>query len=158
MAKFKFELEAVLEQRRGVERARQLAVAQLEAARMSIEQAIRDCQRQLAREKEDLREHLADARDLGEPRVVDLRTVRMQANASLHVVARAQQAVIQLAGVHHRLDAARLGLIEATTRRRAVEILRERRWEAWNEAQSRVEAASLDEMAIISASRQENVP
>jgi len=158
LAKFKFELEAVLEQRRGVERARQLAVAQLEAARMSIEQAIRDCQRQLAREKEDLREHLAAARDLGEPRVVDIRTVRMQANASLHVVARAQQAVIQLAGVHHRLDAARLGLIEATMRRRAVEILRERRWEAWNEAQSRVEAASLDEMAIISASRQENVP
>lgn len=156
MAKFRFELEAVLEQRRGVERGKQLAVAQLEAARMDLEQTIRGHQRQLVREKADLREHLTSARSSVESTGVDLRTVRLQANASLHLVAKAQQAVLQLAGVHHRLDAARLELIEATTRRRAVEILKERRWEAWKETQNRREAAALDEMAIISASRQED--
>ncbi len=154
MARFRFELEAVLEQRRGVEREKQLAVATLEAKRLEIEDEIRGHQRQLVQEKSDLREHLGSARAGGE-RGVDLRTVRMQANASLHLVARAQQAVLRLAGVHHRLDAARVGLIEATTRRRAVEVLKERRFEAWKDAQDRRENAALDEMAIIAASRQE---
>jgi len=157
LAKFRFQLEAVLEQRRGVERTKQLAVAQLETTRMGIEETIRGHQRQLVREQADLREHLASEQTSREHRGVDLRTVRMQASASLHLVAKAQQSVIQLAGVHHRLDAARLELIEATTRRRAVEVLKERRFEAWKDAQSRREAAALDEMAIIGASRQEDI-
>lgn len=156
MAKFRFQLEAVLEQRRGVERGKQLAVATCEAKRLEIEGFIRACQNQLAQEKNDLRNHLVRERSAHSAGGVDMRTVRAQANAALQLVGKAQQAVFKLAGVHHTLDAARRELIEATTRRRAVEVLKERRYEAWKQEQERREVAALDEMAIIAASRGEN--
>lgn len=158
MAKFHFQLEAVLEQRRGVERTRQVAVAELERQRMDTEDRIRDIQRQIVVEKEDLRDALATpepgARAVGG---VDLRHVRLQAAASLHLVAKAQHTVVRLAGLFKRLDAARLELVKATTRRKAVEVLKERRYEQWRDEQTRRENAALDELSVMRAPRQETV-
>ena len=159
MAKFVFEFEAVLKHRAIVELGRQLEVAALERERGAIEDRIRSYQRQLQREKQDLRDHLVAARegrDESWSGGVDLRAVRLQANASLYLVALAQRAVIELAGAHKRLDAARLRLIEATTARRAVEVLRQRRLEAWEYEQKRREAAAMDELAVMSAGRRED--
>lgn len=152
MARFKFRFEAVLEQRRGEERTRRLAVAALERQRLDIEAFIRDCQDQLTQEKQDLREYLSAERG---GVAVDLRHVRLQAHASLNLVARAQQAVLKLAGVHSRIDAARLELLKATTRRRAVEVLRERALEAWKQEADRRENAALDELNVTRAARGE---
>ena len=66
---------------------------------------------------------------------------------------RQRGAVVRLAGVHQRLDAARLALIKATAARRGVEVLRERRYEAWKREQDRAEAAALDELAVMRAAR-----
>lgn len=185
MARFKFELETVLDIRRNVERNKQLAVAELERERVTIEDRIRGLQRQIVAERDDLRSHLdsvrgarrsspaaansggghpADALDdlfndspvvriPREPAPVDLSAVRMQANASLHLVARAHQEVLRLAGVHQRIDAARLELLKATTDRKAVEVLKQRRYDAWKYEQDRREAAALDEIATVGASR-----
>jgi flagellar export protein FliJ len=165
VARFKFELETVLELRRNVERTRQLAVAELERERVTIEDRIRALQRQIVAERDDLRLHLDSARDqssapdahasalMTQPLPVDLSAVRMQANASLHLVARAHQEVLRLAGVHQRIDAARLELLKATTDRKAVEVLRQRRYDAWKFEQDRREAAALDEIATVGASR-----
>jgi flagellar export protein FliJ len=160
MAKFRFQLEAVLKQRLAAERARQLIVAELETMRVAIEDRIRGYQRQLESERADLREELSRERDgagAGEAwgGGVDLRAVRMQANAALHLVARAQQAVVELAGVHSRIDAARLELLKATMARKAVEKLKERRLEAWREEQSRAEAAAADEISVMHANRRD---
>lgn len=158
MAKFHFQLEAVLEQRRGVERTRQVAVAELERQRMDAEDRIRAFQRQIVVEKEDLRDALSPP--AGGPHAaggVDLRHVRLQAGASLHLVAKAQHAVVQLAGLFKRLEAARLELVRATTRRKAVEVLKERRYEQWREEQRRRENAALDELSVMRASRQETL-
>jgi flagellar export protein FliJ len=156
MAKFRFELEAVLKQRRAVELEKQLVVATLEAQRLQIEDQIRGCQREIVREKEELRDQLQQERSAGEGLgvAVDLRGVRFQAAAGLRLVAKAQHAVLQLAGVHKRLDAARLELLRATTHRKAVETLRERRLEAWRVEQNRKEAATLDELGVMRAARQ----
>lgn len=147
MAKFVFELEPVLKHRLALERTQQLAVAQLQAQRAQIEDEIRSYQRQLQVEKNAMRDALgpAPAREQG----VDLRAVRMQAGASLHLVALAQRAVMRLAGVHQRLEQARQKLIEATTARRAVELLRERQYEAWRREQDRRENTVLDELVVM---------
>ncbi len=153
MARFVFRLEAVLTQREAEERRAQIAVGALERERLAIESEIRMLQGTLVAEKMDLRESLRDER---EERVVDLRHVRLQASAALHVVNRAQRAVIRLAGVHARLDAARLELIRATTKRRAVEMLKQRKFEAWREEVKRRELAAGDELAVLHAARTED--
>jgi len=164
MPKFRFELEAVLKARLAAERQKQLALARLEQERLQIEDYIRTCQRQIRAETQDLRDHLANEReasieqrreswrgDTNDGGGVDIRAVKLQASAALHQVGEAQRAVLQLAGVHTRIERARLELLEATTARKAVEALKERRFEAWREAQNKSEAAMLDEISVMRA-------
>ena len=73
----------------------------------------------------------------------------MQANASLRLIDRAQRAVLRLKGVHDRLDAARLDLVGLTTKRRAIELLKEQRYEAWRRAVQKREQMELDEIAVL---------
>ncbi|MCC6228151.1 MAG: flagellar FliJ family protein [Phycisphaerales bacterium] len=152
MAKFVFQFEAVLKQRRAVERARQLAVASIERERLALQDTISAMQRQIVREKNDLREQLLAAREGAH---VDLRSVRLQAGASLDAVAKTQRAVLQLAGVHSRLDAARLQLLDAATKRKSVEMLKERRFEEWKAEQAALEGRMLDELSVMRAARKE---
>jgi flagellar FliJ protein len=150
MAGFRFKLEAVLELRRREERDRQLVVASLEHDRLALEERIRSLQRGIVQERHDLRDRL------GGGDVIQFANVRVQANAGLHMVARAQRAVLELAGVHQRLDAARAKLLEATRKRKAVEVLRDRRFDEWRREQSRREAAEMDELAVMAAHRKDS--
>ena len=155
MPRFIFELEAVLKQRLAVEREKQLAVATLERERSTLEQAIREHQRDLTLEKEELREQLAGEKEGGT--LLDLRGVRFQAGASLRIITLAQRAVVRLAGVHKKLDVARLALLEAATRRKAVETLKERRFAEWRAELKRRENAAADELNVMLAARAENL-
>lgn len=150
MPRFRFSLEPVLEQRRRAEERCQLAVAELERQRIDIEGAIRACQNGIVREKADLRAALGT----GQGRVA-LRDARMQAAAAFSLDTRARQEVLRLAGLHKRLEAARAELLRAATARKAVELLRDRRWEAWKHEQSRLESAQADELAVMSAARKD---
>ncbi|GJQ28175.1 MAG: hypothetical protein HBSAPP03_00590 [Phycisphaerae bacterium] len=150
MATFRFRFEAVLSHRRAQEQRAQREVAVLERERARVEEAIRAFQRGALAARDDLREHLAAGG------CVDLRAVRLQAGASLHLVHKAQRAVLELAGVHKRLEAARLDLLRAAMRRKAVEALRERRWEAWVQDHKRRETAELDELMVMRAGRAED--
>lgn len=148
MAKFIFQLEAVLKQRLAIERTRQLAVAGVEQERLAAENDLLECQQGIDREKRLMREMLGPAPD-GSPRSVDLRGVRMQAGSSLAMLGRASRGVFRLAAVHKKLEAARADLLKAATARKAVETLRERRYEAWLEEQKKKEAAAMDELAVL---------
>lgn len=152
MAEFRFRLEAVLRQRLAAERTRQLAVAAIERERVAVEDEIRAYQREVEREREELRERLAGGGGDERGRI-DLRAVRFQVGAGLRLLARAQAAAIRLAGVHKRLDTARLDLLAAATRRKAVEILRDRMFEEWRGAARRRDDAALDELAVMGAAR-----
>jgi flagellar biosynthesis chaperone FliJ len=132
LAKFVFELEAVLKKRLAEEREAQ----------------IQEDQRSLAQEREELRDQLA-----GGAAKLDLRGVRFQAGASLRLVTLAQRAVLQLAGVHKKIEVARAQLLQATMRRKGVEMLKQRRWEEWRENQKKLEEAVLDELAVVRAGR-----
>lgn len=155
MARFVFELQAALEQRERVERERQVVVAQLQAEASQLEEFIRGRQRQIEQEKEELRQALVSERAAGASggMIVDLDAARRQGAAALGRIREAQQAALRLAGVLRRLDKARLDLLEAARQRKAVELLRDRRYEAWKLDQARREAAAVDELAVMRAGR-----
>lgn len=149
MAKFTFSLDPLLKARLTVEQRHQRAVAVIEQERRGLEERIRDQQRQIAEGKQTVRGGLIGA--------VDAQGLRQHAASSLHMMRQAQRLVLELHGVHRRLEAARAGLIEAAKARRAVELLRERRWEEWKSAQERAETAALDELAVIAAARSKSI-
>lgn len=151
MPKFFFNLQAALAQRKTLEQQKMLVVADLERARLALEDRLRNMNTRVTEEREELRTQLAGNASSGG--LVDLRGVRFQTNAALTTHVHAQQLVLQLAGVHKRIDKARKDLLEATTRRKAVETLRERRYEAWKDEQKRKETATLDDIAGILTSR-----
>lgn len=163
MARFRFNLEHVLEQRQRAERDAQIAFAAIERERVALEMQIRGFQQTLVGFKRDLRGALA-----GGPPVsgdggsalrapITLTNVRLQAGASLLVMGKAQSAVVQLAGVHKRLETARAALLDAARARQAVELLRERRFEQWKREQAKQEAMELDDLSTMRAGRDDGL-
>jgi flagellar export protein FliJ len=140
VARFRFELEALLTARRNTERERQRAVAVLEQERLTIEARIRAHQGGIVSGKSTVREQLVGSVDVG--------TLRAHAGRALHHVRAAQQEVVTLAGVQRRLLKARADLVEAARARRAIERLRERRFAAWKARLDKLEAGRLDELAM----------
>ncbi len=147
MAKFAFRLEPLLKARRRAEQDAQRAVARILRQRMTLEDTLRGFQQKISHGKESLRGSLAGS--------IDMRALRLEAGASLHLVRKAQQVVLQLAGLGQRQAPARAKRIEARKRRRALELLRERRLEQWRTALDKAEDAQLDELATNAAARKE---
>ncbi|MHC4909881.1 MAG: flagellar export protein FliJ [Planctomycetota bacterium] len=150
MPRFRFALEPLLKARRAEEQREQRAVAVIEREHQQLLEAIRRRQQELSAAKHDLRGELVGA--------INARDLRMLADGSLHQMRHAQRLVLELAGVDKRLEVARGVLIEAARRRRAVEMLRERRFEAWKRDMDRLETNRLDELATMTAARTENTP
>jgi len=150
MAKFRFNLETLLDQRKRVEEAKQRDLASIERERLEIERQIVEVQGAIAEQKRDLRAALAPTR--GRPEV-DLRGARLQSHASLHSLAALQRLALKLAGVHQRIERARAELLRATADRKAVELLRQRRYDAWVREENKKEAAAVDDMVNARAAR-----
>lgn len=138
MARFRFQLEPVLKVRKRAEERAQLALAALDRQRLELEETLRRRQEEIRREKDALRGRLVG--DL------DVRGLRLQAGSSVHLVRKAQQAVLALAGLHWRLGEARAALVEAARSRRAMELLRERRYGEWKAGLAKAETAELDDL------------
>jgi len=151
LAKFVFRLESLLRARIAEERARQMELAAVERERVMLEDEIRGYQSTITAEREDMRDRLAP----GAP--VQLINVRLQSNAAFHASALAGQAAIRLAGVYRKVEAARRNLLEAAKKRKAVEKLRENRLDEWKAEQKARDAAAIDEMAVMRASRGESL-
>jgi flagellar biosynthesis chaperone FliJ len=156
MARFEFSLEAALEQRRRVERERQLAVAKLEQSRVQIESRVKAVQQRLTTERDELRTLLspgAGGRGGGGGGVatVSVTSIRMQATAGLHGLSELRTLAIELAGVLKRLEGARSQLLAAAVARKAVEKLREQRLAEWKREQDHREAAELDDLTLMRA-------
>ncbi len=140
--KFKFRLQPVLEQRERIEQEKQHRFAELDRERIAVEETMRQCQQNIHNAKIDLRDRLGGA---GAGVMVVIPEVRAQANASLHMEAKARQAAMTLAGAYKRMEHARAELLRAATARRAVELLRDRWHEEWRQSQRRADAAQVDE-------------
>lgn len=147
MPKFRFKLEALLDSRRRDERDHQIEFATIDRERIGLEDAIRSRHTAARRGRDDLRRAL----EPGEPRTII--GVRLQAKSSLMLESQTQRLAIELAGVLKRLGEARTRLLEAARARKAVELLREKRFEEWKRDQDRRETAEQDDLVTERAGR-----
>ena len=147
MVRFRFALDPLLKVRHRHEQVAQREVAELQRERLTMEDRIRAKQRLLAEGRLARRTALTGT--------LNIDALRGHAGSTLRVMRDAQRDVLELAGVHKRLESARAKLIDATRARRAVELLRERRYEVWRREHERRETAALDELATIAAGRKE---
>ncbi len=149
MPRFVFRLQPVLEMREREEQDKKLALAELQRERLTLESMIRGYQRNIETEQASLASMLTNSAG------VDLRGARLQANAALSNRFSAQRAVLELAGVHKKIEHARYELTQASTQRKAVELLRDRQREAFESEQRRRESIELDDMSVMRHSRRD---
>ncbi len=145
MAKFVFRLEPLLTARRHAEQDARRVVAVIERERLGLEDELRRHQQQIMSDKQQMRGSMTGS--------LDMRSLRQSAGVTLHGIRKAQQAVLKLAGVSQRMESARAKLLKTRTRRRAIELLREKRFDQWKMVQSKAETAALDELAVGRAAR-----
>jgi flagellar FliJ protein len=145
MPRFRFKLDPVLETRRRAEQAKQRVVADLDRRRLEMEETLRRRQAAITAGKDSRRDQLVGR--------LDIAALRAHAGSTLQVIRDAHRILLELAGVHKQLDAARAELIEASRDRRAIELLRERRFEEWKKRVNKAEDAVIDELAVQSAAR-----
>lgn len=153
MAKFRFNLEPVLQQRRAGEREKQRVVGELERERLGMEARLRAWNESVRGGRDELRGALGSA-DGG---MMAIAEVRMHASASLRMVGEAERLAVSLAGLYRRIERARVELLEAARSRRAVEMLRERRFEEWKNEQEKRERDAVDEIAVMRAARAKEI-
>ena len=147
MARFRFRLQTLLRQREIAEQTHRRAVADLERQRLELEGRIRRHQEAISSGKQDLRDQLVGRLDGSQ--------LRGQAAMAMRAMRDAQQLVLELAGLHRRIETAREGLREASARRRALELLRDRQYARWQEQITRREDAMIDDLVAARASREQ---
>lgn len=140
MARFRFKFDAVLRVRRIAEDEAQRALAARLRERMNLADELRGMQETIVTSRHDLAGGLRGK--------VNLDEVAGFARYSLQVRARAQSIVLKLAGVEKTIETARQRLLEATRKRKALELLEERHRNAWIADQEKRETAKLDELAV----------
>jgi flagellar FliJ protein len=145
MKRFVFSLQALLDARQRDEDACRRRVGQFERERQAVESRIRIQQDLIGQSRLQMAGQLVGA--------IDVARLRGEGATSLRAIRAAQKLVLELAGVHKRLERARTDLLAATKKRRAVELLRDRRFAEWKAAMEKAETAAIDELAVQNARR-----
>lgn len=146
MAKFVFKLEPVLKQRQMIEDQKQRELAKLIRHRMIFHNQLRSIQGELSDSKRQLSDGLVGN--------VDMTRVSQFARFSGQSQVRAHTIVRQLAGLETRITDAQKQLVEAMRQRKALDLLRDKQYQAWKRTQLRREASRLDDLATQSYTRQ----
>jgi len=147
MGRFVFKLQTLLDMRKREEDAVLRTLTGLLNRKTSIEERLRRQQIEFMESKQTMRDKMVG--------VLDTDALRLHAHNSLNVMRAAQTSAIELAGLGNRINHVREQLTSARTKRRAVELLKERRFEEWRRAEERREVADLDELATASFAKKE---
>jgi len=136
---FQFRYQTLLDRRREDEQQRQREVARCLRTRMILLDQLRGMQQTISTAK-----HEATAGLVGR---VDVEAIRQIAAYSGQSTARGHAIVRKLASVEQEVTAARASLLDATRKRKALELLRDRERRAWQRGLDAREAAELDDLA-----------
>ena len=147
MAKFIFRLQTVLRHRLMIEDQRQRQLARFLRERMILLDQLRLLQQTIGQSKRDLGESLTGQVDMGQ--------VAQFARFSGQATQRAQQLVVRLSVVEKQIEEARQNLLAATKDRKAMELLRDRHRELWQQEEEHKENAIIDEMGLQTFMRQQ---
>ena len=139
MKKFQFKLTAVLRLRLHEEQEAQRELAELQQQADGLKGHLRTMQGHLEETRLEQREAVSGR--------VDLVAMRGAAKSAMQIARRADEIVRALAQFQPRLETARQNLVEKTRARRAIELLKERRYEEWKNEAEREEQATIDELA-----------
>jgi len=139
MAVFRFQFETVLRHRRSLEEARLRELRALADQRAAMQAEIRGLQEAITRSRRELGGSL-----IGK---VDLVQVARFAQFGGQTRFRVQGIALGMAALERSIGQATQLVVEARRDRRALEVLRERRFEAWKREQDRREAVELDDLS-----------
>jgi flagellar FliJ protein len=140
MAKFVFQLEGVLKQRKWAEQEKQRALAEIQAEMNQLQGELRAMDQTVQAANLDLKMN----RLTGPLDMSFLAAHRRYLNSTQR---KAMDLVRKMAQVQKRLEEARNALMEAAKQRKIVEKLREKQYERWRDDQARRELSAADEAA-----------
>lgn len=140
MARFVFPYQTLLRHRERVEDERQRELAEQMRLRLILTNHLQQMQQTVRDSRHDLGQSLVGR--------VDMSQVGQFAAYSARVTNAGHAMVRRLAEVEKNLVTARQRLLEATSQRKALELLRDRQQAAWQQDQNRREAATLDDLAL----------
>lgn len=147
MARFVFNLEGVLRQRKHIEQEKQRALAQKHAVLVELEHSLRQMQQNLESSNEDVRQNRLIGR-------LDMNFITAH-RRFLGAMQRQGMVMMQKIALARRtVEEARAELVEAAKGRKAIEKLREKQLERWRADQARKEGAEMDEIGTQLAYRQ----
>jgi flagellar FliJ protein len=141
MAKFDFQLEAVLKHRKNREQEKQRALAVVQGELTKLHNELMALDQSVKSANDDMRQnHLTGKLDL----------VFMAAHRRFLVATqmRAGELIQQMTGVQRQVDAARKELAAAAKDRKVIEKLRERQHARWAADIARKETAEMDEIGM----------
>lgn len=141
MAKFDFKLEGVLRHRTNIERERQRDLALVHAQLQQFENQLRELDREVQTASGDLRENRLVGR-------LDLNYLAAHRRFVAAMQKKGMGLVQRMAIVQKQVDEARRALAQAAVQRKAIEKLRERQHQRWQEEQSRWDAEEMDEIGM----------
>ena len=139
MARFVFQLDGVLRQRKLAEEQKQRDVAVVEAEMTALEAQLRELDGSVQATTADVRANRLTGR-------LDLNFLAAHRRYAAAMQRKAVALAERMAAVKVRLDAARAALAEAARQRKIIEKLREKRQAEWNAAEARKEMSALDEI------------
>lgn len=139
MATFTFRYQTLLDHRRRIEDEAQRELAKHLRVRSILQDQLRNQQETIHRSKHELTGALVGK--------VDLTAVGRFARYSGSVAARARQIVGRLAQLEDEVAEARSILLDATRKRKALELLRDRHHGLWRREQDLRETAELDDLS-----------
>jgi flagellar protein FliJ len=141
MARFVFNLEAVLKQRKHIEQARQRDLAVVQAQMTALQNELKSMNDTVQTATEDMRRHhLTGKLDLGFLAAHRRFTIAMQRKA--------MTLVQKIALVQRQVDEARQALADAAKDRKAIEKLKEKQHQQWLADLHRKEAEQMDEIGM----------
>lgn len=141
MARFVFQLDGVLRQRKDIEQRRQRELARIDSQMSQLQIELRQLNLDVQTATVEMRQqHLVGRLDLS---FLAAHRRFMQA-----MQRKAMTLVQRMSLVQKQVDQARAALLEAAKARKAVEKLRERQYERWLADVNRREAAEMDEIGM----------
>ncbi|MFT3786069.1 MAG: flagellar export protein FliJ [Tepidisphaeraceae bacterium] len=141
MAQFRFSLQTVLDQREHEERLCQLALAQAQQVLVQLEQRLAGIQQEIVAANQDLRDnHLTGQ--------INIQSIGVHRRYLAAMKAQVIQLAQQMADARLNIQAKQRKLAEAAKHRKAIEVLRDKQKQRWQDDQAKKERELLDEAGM----------
>lgn len=139
MARFRFQLEGVLRQRKTVEQQRHRELAEVQVVYTQAEAELRALDASVQANNDDVKQNHLTGR-------LNLSFIAAHRRYMGAMQRKAVEIAQRMAGIMIKVDEARKALAEAARQRKIFEKLREKQFEEWRTDQARRELAALDEV------------